>query len=46
MIGLLRDIFNIADRYGLKILNIDTIINIMFLFGLKSSGRDGDGIGL
>jgi len=24
MIGLLRDIFNIADRYGLKILNIDT----------------------
>jgi len=43
MIGLLRDIFNIADRYGLKILNIDTI---MLLFGLKSSGRDGDGIGL
>ncbi len=24
MIGLIQDIFNIADRYGLKILNIDT----------------------
>ena len=24
MIGLIHDIFNIADRYGLKILNIDT----------------------
>jgi len=23
MIGLIQDIFNIADRYGLKILNID-----------------------
>ena len=24
MIGLIYDIINIADRYGLKILNIDT----------------------
>ena len=24
VIGLIHDIFNIADRYGLKILNIDT----------------------
>lgn len=24
MIGLIHDIFNIADRYGLKIINIDT----------------------
>lgn len=24
MIGLLHDIFNIANRYGLKILNVDT----------------------
>jgi len=24
MLGLIHDIFNIADRYGLKILNIDT----------------------
>jgi len=24
MIGLIHDIFNIADRYGLKILNVDT----------------------
>jgi len=24
MVGLIHDIFNIADRYGLKILNIDT----------------------
>ena len=24
MIGFIHDIFNIADRYGLKILNIDT----------------------
>ncbi len=24
MIGLIHDIFNIADRYGLKIINVDT----------------------